>query len=327
MSSEKNLYQAIQVFEYEYPAPVREVCTELRLFPQTRRGGQRLRGRECRVRPRPDETSSRRDAFGNEVWQFRHRRVEQHLRFEVRLLIETEASAGAQAAGGCPVPTDPGFVTAGVERFLRPTHLADDAPAIRAIASELRNERLGGGLGSGSRETGREIGSGANWWQVTRVGRWVYETMEYRPGVTGVDTPAGVALGLRQGVCQDYAHLTMAICRQMGIPCRYISGFIPGEGYMHAWIEALVPHPGTGEPCWMGYDPTHCRSVDVEYLAIAAGRDFADVSPITGTFYGPQPGRLNSWCEVIQLRRDTAHSHTTVREGSRGDDSVRSLAA
>jgi len=322
MGNEKYLFQAIQIFEYEYPEPVRDVGTELRLFPQGRRGGQRLRGRECRVRTRPDGTSSRRDAFGNEVWEFRHRRVERQLRFEVRLLVETEVSTGP-----LHVPTDPGFTANGVERFLRPTRLTDDAPAIRAMARELRNERLGGGRGGPVDGRAPIVASGANWWQVTRVGRWVYETMEYRPGVTGVDTPASTALGLRQGVCQDYTHLTLAICRQMGIPARYVSGFIPGEGFMHAWIEALVPHPETGEPCWMGYDPTHCRSVDAEYLAVATGRDFADVSPITGTFYGSQPGRLSSWCQVTPIGRDATHTQPPVWEGPAGNGTLRSLAA
>lgn len=280
MATETSLYQVIQVFEYDYPEPVRDVCTELRLLPPSRRGAQRLRGRECRVRSRPDNTSSRRDAFGNEVWEFRHGSVRSSLRFEVRLLVETGEARGPEG-----VPAGQGVPPGGPDIFLRPTPLTDDSPAIRAAAGEL----------------GREGQSG--WWQVTAAGRWVYETMEYRPGVTGVATPASTALGLRQGVCQDYAHVMLAICRRLQIPARYVSGFIPGEGYMHAWVEALVPHPESGTPCWLGYDPTHCRGAGAEYVAVATGRDFADVTPVAGTYYGAEPGRLTSWCEV---RRDGA---------------------
>jgi transglutaminase-like putative cysteine protease len=293
MSASKHLYQAIQFFEYEYPEPVRDVRTELRLFPATQRGGQRLRGRECRVRSRPDGSSSRRDAFGNEVWEFRHRSVDRRLRFEVRLLVEVEEGHGP----GC-VPAAEGVPPGGVDLFLRPTRLTDDSPAIRAAAREVQNDRLAG------------------WWQVTTAGRWIYETLEYRPGVTGVDTPASSALGLRQGVCQDYAHVMLAICRRLRIPARYVSGFIPGEGYMHAWIEALVPHPESGEPCWLGYDPTHCRGVGPEYVTVAAGRDFADVSPISGTFLGAAPGRLTSGCESVPLGREVRWAHAAPGTGA-----------
>jgi transglutaminase-like putative cysteine protease len=213
--------------------------------------------------------------MGNEVWEFRHERVDHRLRFEVRLCVETES-------GPACVPADPGE-SPGDRRFLSQTRLVDDSPALRAAARNLWR-------------AGRD-----GWEQVTAVGRWVYERMAYRPGVTGIETTAAAALELGQGVCQDYAHVMLALCRSLAIPARYVSGFIPGEGYMHAWVEALVPHPGRSEPCWTGYDPTHCRAADAEYLAVASGRDFADVSPVTGAFYGDRPGRLTSWCQVIQV--------------------------
>jgi transglutaminase-like putative cysteine protease len=108
-----------------------------------------------------------------------------------------------------------------------------------------------------------------------------------------------VALAGKRGVCQDFAHVMLAICRASGIPARYISGFIPGEGYMHAWVEALVTDESTGAAHWMGCDPTHNRRADRQYLAVALGRDYTDISPVTGTFFGSAPGRLTSWSETI----------------------------
>jgi transglutaminase-like putative cysteine protease len=294
MAIESTLYLATQLFEYEYPEPVRAVCTELRLSPPSRRGGQHLRRRECRVLPCAEEATGRRDVFGNEVREFRHGRVERRLRFEVHLLVET---AEATAAGY--LSAEQGVPVGDAEIFLRPTPLTDHAPTIRAAARELREARLPG------------------WRQVASVGRWVYETMKYRPGATEVDTTASRALELRQGVCQDYAHVMLAICRCLGMPARYVSGFIPGEGYMHAWVEVLAPHPESGDPCWQGYDPTHCRRVDSAYIAVAAGRDFADVSPVSGTFIGAAPGRLTSWCEMVPVRP----VGRTARDGSdQGED-------
>jgi transglutaminase-like putative cysteine protease len=123
--------------------------------------------------------------------------------------------------------------------------------------------------------------------------------MQFSVGVTDVETPASVALAGKGGVCQDYAHIMLAICRACGIPARYVSGFIPGEGYMHAWVEALVADTPGGAPHWMSFDPTHDRRPDRQYLAVAMGRDYADVSPVTGSFYGSAPGRLTSWAETI----------------------------
>ena len=87
----------------------------------------------------------------------------------------------------------------------------------------------------------------------------------------------------------------LALCRACGLPARYVSGFIPSEGYMHAWVEALVGDSRTGVLHWEAFDPTHNRRVDAQYLAVAVGRDYADVSPVTGSFYGPDPGRLTAW--------------------------------
>jgi transglutaminase-like putative cysteine protease len=127
------------------------------------------------------------------------------------------------------------------------------------------------------------------------VGEWVHAAMRFCAGVTRVDTPASEALAGRAGVCQDYSHIMLAICRSLGLPARYVSGFIPGEGYMHAWVEALVADSRTGTMHWEGYDPTHNRRTDAHYLAVAIGRDYADVSPVTGEFLGPDPGRLTAW--------------------------------
>jgi transglutaminase-like putative cysteine protease len=171
--------------------------------------------------------------------------------------------------------------------FLEQTALVDDSAAIRAAARSLE----------GTRAVAGEL--------MEAVGEWVHGAMRFCSGVTQVNTPASEALANRSGVCQDYAHVMLAICRAVSLPARYVCGFIPGEGYMHAWVEALVADSRTGTTHWEGFDPTHNRRADAQYLAVAVGRDYADISPVTGTFYGPDPGRLTSWSATV-LRGATA---------------------
>jgi transglutaminase-like putative cysteine protease len=92
----------------------------------------------------------------------------------------------------------------------------------------------------------------------------------------------------KQGVCQDFTHLMLGICRTHGIPARYVSGYflnqhkLPGEiEASHAWLEVFIPDYG-----WKGYDPTHRRESDTRYVKLAVGRDYADIRPIGGTFRG-----------------------------------------
>ncbi len=102
----------------------------------------------------------------------------------------------------------------------------------------------------------------------------------YTPGVTSNDTTAGQALALGRGVCQDYAHLLLALARLSGIPARYCMGLIPGEGATHAWAELAMPEG------WVGYDPTHCCRTGETYLRFACGRDAAGCPAEKGVFRG-----------------------------------------
>ena len=106
------------------------------------------------------------------------------------------------------------------------------------------------------------------------------DEFRYKPGVTGILTTAEEAFSLRRGVCQDYAHILLAMCRLERIPCRYVTGMIPGEGATHAWIEVL-----DGE-AWRPVDPTHNRECDDTYIKISSGRDAQDCAINQGVFYG-----------------------------------------
>lgn len=106
------------------------------------------------------------------------------------------------------------------------------------------------------------------------------DALRYTPGVTTTATTAAEALALGQGVCQDYAHLLLALARLSGFSARYCMGLLPGEGATHAWAELALPEG------WVGCDPTHARETDETYLRFAAGRDAADCFAERGVFRG-----------------------------------------
>jgi transglutaminase-like putative cysteine protease len=134
--------------------------------------------------------------------------------------------------------------------------------------------------------------------------RWVHEKLNYQPGSTGVHTSAVEALEAGEGVCQDYAHLTLALLRQMGIPSRYVSGYLlPNQsieikqtvqGQSHAWIDAW-----TGG--WWSYDPTNDIEIGNRHVWVASGRDYADVAPLKGIYTGGNAKALEVSVDMTRL--------------------------
>ena len=108
----------------------------------------------------------------------------------------------------------------------------------------------------------------------------LYEHFRYQSGSTNCTTKAEDALLQGCGVCQDYAHILIALCRQIGIAARYVAGFMIGEGATHAWLEIYT----NGQ--WIGLDPTHNRLVDEQYIKLSHGRDYNDCIIDRGRFMG-----------------------------------------
>jgi transglutaminase-like putative cysteine protease len=117
----------------------------------------------------------------------------------------------------------------------------------------------------------------------------VFREFSYDPGATTVQTHVNEVLRGRRGVCQDFAHVMLAMCRALGMPARYVSGYLyngprqslRGAQASHAWCEVFVP--GTG---WSGLDPTNDQPADERYVKVAVGRDYADVAPVQGRYRG-----------------------------------------
>ena len=130
--------------------------------------------------------------------------------------------------------------------------------------------------------------------------------MRYVPDVTNVATTAAQAFAQGTGVCQDYAHIMLVLCRLNGLAARYVSGHLIGEGGTHAWVEVIGEPLGDGTvPVW-GFDPTHRRTTTLNYVFVAAGRDFADVTPTSGCFVAPYIGRFTTYRSVEVVSADDA---------------------
>jgi transglutaminase-like putative cysteine protease len=124
----------------------------------------------------------------------------------------------------------------------------------------------------------------------------MYEFFEYAPNTTKVDSPIDEALESRRGVCQDFAHIMIALVRQLKIPCRYVSGYLFHEdakdrspaGATHAWVEAYL-----GELGWVAFDPTNNLPGCERHIRVAIGRDYADVPPTRGVHKGEAGSELS----------------------------------
>ena len=122
----------------------------------------------------------------------------------------------------------------------------------------------------------------------------VHEAFSYQPGATSAHESGEDAFARKQGVCQDYAHVMLSLLRLGGIPARYVTGMLVGEGASHAWVEALCG------AWWYGFDPTNDLLVDDSYIRVSCGRDSADCAIIRGTFLG-----LAAQTQREQVRAET----------------------
>ena len=255
-------YFAHQRFEYVYPSRVRDLSQRLMVRPPSGYGDQRLLDFKLNVEPGPARKHELRDTFGNPVIELEVASIRHGTTFEVMLCTEREASK-----------QHPRVAASKLEAWLRATPLTSSDNRILEVAQQLQRQ------------------SKAPLEMAERISDWVSNTMRYQSGMTDVYTTASEALEIGRGLCQDYAHVTLAICRAAGLPARYVSGHMLGEGGSHAWVEVIVPEGNHLEV--IGFDPTNQRRPNLGYTVVAVGRDYADVPPTSGRFIGRHAGRLH----------------------------------
>ena len=263
-------YLLKQRFRYDYPGPITHLRHRLVIAPPLAYGDQLVVRDRLVVTP-PTAVRWDRDGFGNAVATLIAGRIDDSIDLDYEAVIRRSEAAH-------PRLCDDWFDD---ERLLRSSWLTEPDDALRAAAADLRRDH-----------------DADRYALAARTNAYVFEHMRYVPDVTTVATTAAQGFAQRTGVCQDYAHIMLALCRLNGLAARYVSGHLLGEGGTHAWVEVIGEPLGDGTvPVW-GFDPTHRRTTNLNYVFVAAGRDFADVTPTSGSFIAPYIGRFSTYRSV-----------------------------
>ena len=260
-------YVLEQSFRYEYDAPVRALRQRLIIVPPARHGRQYLRAHRLEVTGAQVRRRVRRDSHGNVIAWLVAENVPQAVEFRLAAVIERVRDAG---------PVILPAVALRSPRLLRPTPLTMPDDRLRAMAAGIAAQA--------GRDSAEETAE--------RVNLAVSQALSYCDGATGVRTTAAEALAGGRGVCQDYAHVMLAVCRELRLPARYVSGHLLGQGGTHAWVEVIVPRGGQAEA--VAFDPCNSRRTDGGYVTVATGRDYCDVAPTSGSYSGTSAGRLTA---------------------------------
>jgi transglutaminase-like putative cysteine protease len=267
-------YLVRQSFRYEYSEPIRNLTHRLVVIPPERFGDQTRLWHDVSVGLDGARLESRSDRFGNVVVDVFAPKVPAAIEFVAEVSVERRASEQNRLADG--------WLADGY--LLEPSALTVADDAIMRAADDL----------AAASEWGLPLAD--------RINDWVYQSMTYRHGVTGVRTTAAEALALGAGVCQDYAHVMLALCRVCGLPSRYVSGHMLGQGGTHAWVEVVLPtRDGTGDAIAHAFDPTHASRGGLGYVKVAVGGDYSDVAPTSGTYVSGAQGRLTATKRVSLL--------------------------
>lgn len=270
-------YMVRQTFRYEYTEPIRDLSHRLVVVPPERFGDQRRLWHDVSVGLDGARLENGVDRFGNVIFEVFAPNVRDTIEFVAEVSVERRADEPNRLADGWPAD---GYL-------LRPSRLTEPDGAILRAADDL----------AAAGEGGLPLAD--------RINDWVYQSMTYRHGVTGVHTTAAEALAIGAGVCQDYAHVMLAVCRACGLPSRYASGHLLGQGGTHAWVEVVLPTTdGTGDAIAHAFDPTHASRGGLGYVTVAVGGDYADVAPTSGTYRSGARGRLTATKKVSVLETE-----------------------
>ncbi|MCC5840905.1 MAG: transglutaminase family protein [Opitutales bacterium] len=278
---------------YRYIQPASESVGELRLLPRDR-PTQRVHRRELRLKPSVPLLPYT-DFFGNGVEAFSV--YFRHDAFSVELELDVETFAE-------PDLTEHALITVGEARQIANSRALELYPYLQAshhvpfepVLRELRREffRLDAPVGEA----------------VVGLNTWIFKNFKYSPGATEISTPIREVWAKRAGVCQDFAHVMLAVCRSAGVPARYVSGYIEptdpdkeGEDLVgavatHAWVEVGLPGG-----VWLGLDPTNNQFAGERHIVLAVGRDYTDVAPVRGSFRGLRHQKLDVAVEVKRMSR------------------------
>jgi len=277
-------YSIRHLTKFRYSALVSESIMELRMQPRSE-GLQRCLNFQVTITPRA-RTQSYRDYLGNTVHHFDVPSAHRHLLIVAEALVDVTPppEPPARLSDYAWAQLDAAIAAGDYSEMLTPSQFAQPTELLRDFAEELRVPDREEARRRDPLDLVRELNTA------------IYQTIAYVPKSTRVDSPVDDALLNRQGVCQDYSHIMLALLRSLGVPSRYVSGYLfrkagdnvrSSEGATHAWVEAYLPTIG-----WMGFDPTNNIFAGENHVRTAVGRDYADVPPTKGVFKGGASSEL-----------------------------------
>jgi transglutaminase-like putative cysteine protease len=273
-------YSIRHITRFRYSSPVHESVMELRMQPRSETG-QTLRNFQIATNPRA-QLYAYTDHFGNAVYHFNVLRQHSELRIETISVVEVKEQEPLPAATDTLEWQRYNSFNLSSEHYdlLEDSEFAKRSPELKRFMS-MRN---------------LESPRGDPLTALKYLNSVIYDSFEYEAGVTQVHSPIDQALDAGRGVCQDFAHIMIAIARHWGVPSRYVSGYLyhrrqdkdrSSPDATHAWMEAYLPSLG-----WVGFDPTNNIVVADRHVRVAVGRDYADVPPTRGTFKGDVESEL-----------------------------------
>lgn len=263
-----------------YSQPIVESVIEARMAPLSTED-QTVLGYRLRSSP-PLNPTTYRDGFGNRVELLTLMAPHTDLVIRAASCVRVHRRPPLERLAGVPWPAESSVAVDAME-YLRPSPLANQSPEVAAFCDSI--PKLEGGFVS----------------VVERLNNAVRSALKYEKKATSAYTQVSEALKLGAGVCQDYAHLFIALARHWDMPTRYVSGYInePGEIATHAWCQVWA-----GQTVgWVDLDPTRGLWADADHIVTAVGRDFSDVPPNRGVWKGTAQETISVTVNVQQVDR------------------------
>ncbi len=299
---------------YDYAPLVKTAQHMAHLRPRDG-AGQRLLRHALHVTPEPAQRSEATDAYGNWRCFFGLQSTHEQLRVVADSLVETCAR---------PLPEHAMPWEQARER-LRYHRAAEYDPATQFLYASpyVPRDAAFDAYARADFTPGRPLLEAAR-----ALTARIHAEFAYVSQATDASTPALEALELRQGVCQDFAHVMLGCLRSLGLPARYVSGYLlteppPGQARLvgsdasHAWVSVYLPSR-QGPGCWVDLDPTNDQPAGEDYVVLAIGRDYSDVSPIRGVIHGGAHHTLRVGVTVTPVAADAAAGLATIAAPTEG---------
>lgn len=303
-------YRIVHRTAYHYASPAHESFNEVRLRPCSGET-QTCLNFDLAIDP-PATVITFNDYYGNAVHDFGVPYLHDHLTIEATSDVVTFAAADQPLAGPRGTEVDRSLSLAGLAADAL---VQDDWAEYLSVSAYVALEETSADL---ARAILAEDAGTTAYGFLARAGAYIRSHFTYQVGATNVRTTVAEVIAGGSGVCQDYAHLLIALCRHVGLPARYVSGYLGNvaqSSASHAWTEAYVPPYG-----WIGLDPTLGTLCTGRHVKVAVGRDYADVPPLRGTYRGGGEAQMEVAVrgEMLEEAQGVSLARTPSEEWGRG---------